>query len=371
MSRSAPLLSVVVPVHRVEQYLPQCLDSILRDPSPAVEVIAVNDASPDASGAILDAYAARDARLRVIHLPTNGGLGQARNTGLARAAGRYVWFVDSDDWLTDGAVDAVLRRLAATGPDVLVVDHAEVDPDGQYRSVTPPGVLDVDGDPGPLAQRPQLLALAHSACTKVVRRGYLDGIGLRFNGGWYEDGPFSHTLLLSAGRIDVLNRVCYCYRQRTNDAITKSVSSRHFEVFGQYARLWADLDAVAPAYDRFRPQLFRLMIDHYLVIAGNSRRLPSSLRREFFARMVADYRRRLPPEGYPVPGGLAGLKHRLVRGGAYPAYATLRWSRHATGLLRRAGDAESSRATAPAPDPFTRRSRDNSRELISNHVNNP
>lgn len=335
MSRSVPLLSIVVPVYRVEQYLPRCLDSILSCTSPTVEVIAVDDASPDSSGTVLDAYAARDARLQVIHLPANGGLGPARNTGLARAAGRYVWFVDSDDWLTDGALDEVLRRLAATGPDVLVVDHVEMDPDGQCRSVTPPGVLDVDGEPGPLAQRPQLLALAHSACTKVVRRGFLDAIGLRFNGGWYEDGPFSHTLLLSAGRIDVMNRVCYCYRQRASEAITKSVSSRHFEVFGQYARLWADLDAVAPAYDRFRPQLFRLMIDHYLVIAGNGQRLPSSLRREFFMRMVADYRRHLPPEGYPVPGGLARLKHRLVRHGAYQAYATLRLAWHATALLRR------------------------------------
>jgi glycosyltransferase involved in cell wall biosynthesis len=335
MSRPAPLLSVVVPVYRVEDYLRSCLDSILAAPSPSVEVVAVDDGSPDSSGGILDAYAAHDERLQVIHLAANGGLGQARNTGLDRSRGRYVWFVDGDDWLTPGAVDAVLARLSETRPDVLVVDHAEVHADGEARSVTPPGVLDGAREPGPLARRPQLLALAHSACTKVMRREFLDEIGLRFTGGWYEDGPFSHALLLAAGRIDVLDRVCYCYRQRVNDAITKSVSSRHFEVFAQYARLWMEVDAVAPAYDRFRPDLFRLMIDHYLVILGNDQRLPSSLRREFFGRVAADYRRHLPSEGYRMPGGLAGLKHRLVRRQAYRSYTTLRLVRQAADILRR------------------------------------
>jgi glycosyltransferase involved in cell wall biosynthesis len=343
-----PLLSIVVPAYRVEPYLPRCLDSLLSDPSPAVEVVAVDDHSPDSSGAVLDTYAARDPRLHVIHAPVNGGLARARNSGLARARGRYVWFVDGDDWLPAGAVAAVRQRLAATFPDVLVVDHAEVHPDGEWRSVTPPGVLDA-GPPRPLAQRPQLLALAHSACTKVIRRTFLDTIGLRFRGGWYEDGPFSHTLLISAGRIDTLDRVCYCYRQRTSEAITKSVSSRHFEVFGQYARLWADVDAVAPAYDRFRPDLFRLMIDHYLVIAGNSNRLPSSLRREFFARMVTDYRRHAPPGGYPPPRGLAGIKHRLVRDDSYRIYAALRLAWRAAAPQRRQASGDRFTGTAAPP----------------------
>ncbi|SCE70787.1 glycosyltransferase family 2 protein [Micromonospora mirobrigensis] len=323
--RRGPLLSVVVPVYAVEAFLPQCLDSILADPTADLEVVAVDDRSPDGSPALLDRYADADGRVRVLHLAENAGLGGARNAGLARATGRYVWFVDADDWLPEGSVAAVLARLAETGPDVLVVDHEEVFPDGRTVPGSTPGVLARPAAPITLAQRPELLRLAQSACTKVVRRELLERTGLRFAPGWYEDCSYSHPLLMSAGSIDLLDRVCYCYRQRADTgAITKTPSRRHFEVFDQYERLFEVVDAAAPRHDRFRPDLFRIMIDHYLVIVGNERRVPPELREAFFHRMARDYRRRLPAEGYPVPGGMAGLKHRLVARDDWRAYAGLR-----------------------------------------------
>ena len=125
-------LSVVVPVYRVEAYLKQCLDSVL-DGDDRVEVIAVDDASPDGCGDILDAYARGHSTLRVVRLPHNVGLGLARNAGLAEATGDYVWFVDSDDWLPAGSVGAVLTALDAERPDVLLVDHLRVHEDGRRK----------------------------------------------------------------------------------------------------------------------------------------------------------------------------------------------------------------------------------------------
>jgi CDP-glycerol glycerophosphotransferase len=320
----APLLSVVVPVHCVEDYLAQCLDSILAGRDSGVEVIAVDDRSPDRSGAMLDDYARRDPRVRVVHLDRNVGLGPARNVGLAHAAGDYAWFVDSDDWLPDGSVAAVLERLRATRPDVLIVGHAEVFAGGRVVPAGDGGMLRDPVTPMRLAQRPGLLRLAQSACTKVVRRSLLDEIDLRFFSGWYEDSAFTYPLLMAAGRLDLLQRVCYCYRQRSGGGITKTRSPRHFEVFDQYERLFQFVDKAAPAYDEFRPELFRLMINHYLVIVGNERRIPPRMRREFFRRAAADYRRWAPPGGYEMPRGAWGIKHRLVRRDAYLTYAALR-----------------------------------------------
>jgi CDP-glycerol glycerophosphotransferase len=321
-------------VHRVEEYLPRCLDSLLDGTGREVEVVAVEDRSPDRSGEVLDRYAARDPRVRVVHLAMNVGLGRARNAGLELTRGGYVWFVDSDDWLPEGSVPAVVDRLAATRPDVLMVDHVEVYPDGRTLAGAPPGALAGTGVPGPLARRPELLALPHSACTKVVRRRFLDEIDLRFPPGWYEDSGYSHRLLLAAPCIDTLDRIAYCYRRRGDGAITGSVSDRHFDVFRQYGSLWDTVDAAGGAYERFRPELFRLMVDHLLVIAGNHRRLPRARRREFFDRIVQEYRHRLPEGGYERPGGLAGLKHRLVHRDAYRAYAALRLGWRAVERLR-------------------------------------
>jgi CDP-glycerol glycerophosphotransferase len=322
----ARTLSFVVPVFNVEAYLSECIESILSYEGDDIEVVAIDDCSPDACPAILDDYARVDNRVRVVHLSANVGLGQARNAGIDHAMGDYIWFVDSDDWLPAGAVRALIDRLRLASPDVLVINHAEVFEDGaEVKSMLADILAGLSG-PLRLSQRPQLLRLAQSACTKIVRRGLLLDNDLRFAPGWYEDSYFSHVLLMTANRIDALEHVCYCYRQRTPGSITTTLSDRHFEVFGQYARLYARVERAGGELDAFRPELFRLMINHYLVIAGNQWRLPAHLRQSFFRRIADEYERRLPPDGYPIPPGMEGVKHRLVRRRAYAVYATLRFA---------------------------------------------
>ncbi|GAA1792238.1 hypothetical protein GCM10009682_12760 [Luedemannella flava] len=326
---SAPQLTVVVPVHRVEKYLPRCLDSIIVGAPAGVEVVAVDDASPDRCGEILDEYARLHDQIRVVHLAENVGLGRARNVGLARARGEYVWFVDSDDWLPDGTVAAVIDRLAMLNgadrqpADVLLVGHVRAYPDGRTRPDPSDRRLHAAPDHllAGLAERPELLSVLHTAWNKVLRREFLAEAELSFQPGWYEDCSFSHPALIKAARIGVLDRVCYHYRQRgQGGAITRTSSPRHFEAFDQYEWLFAWLDSV-PAW---RPAVFSLMINHYIVIVGNDDRVPRELRRAFFRRMVEHYHRYRPVDGYPRPAGLTGVKHRLISGGAFGLYVGLR-----------------------------------------------
>lgn len=93
-----PEISVIVPVYKVEQYLPRCIQSILRQTYKNIEAILVDDGSPDGCGAICDEYAKEDSRVQVLHKP-NGGLSSARNAGIEQARGHYIAFVDSDDWI--------------------------------------------------------------------------------------------------------------------------------------------------------------------------------------------------------------------------------------------------------------------------------
>ena len=98
--KEMPLISVIVPVYRVEAYLDRCLESITGQTYRNLEIILVDDGSPDGSGAICDVWAARDSRIRVIH-KENAGAGAARNTGLDVAAGEIVSMIDSDDYLQE------------------------------------------------------------------------------------------------------------------------------------------------------------------------------------------------------------------------------------------------------------------------------
>lgn len=104
-----PLLSVIVPVYKVEKYLRKCVDSILNQTYSNLEVILVDDGSPDGCGEICDDYAVKDSRVKVVH-KENGGAASARNIGISTANGSYVTFVDGDDWLDPRLYDTILRH---------------------------------------------------------------------------------------------------------------------------------------------------------------------------------------------------------------------------------------------------------------------
>jgi CDP-glycerol glycerophosphotransferase len=330
-----PLISVILAVHGVEAYLPGCLDSILRQPDlPAgIEVIAVDDASPDACGAILDARAAADPRLRVVHLPERSGPGPARMRGLAEATGENVWFADPDDVLTGGSLAAVAERLERDRPDVLLVDYRILRPGGS--SAPSPGAGLLAGAAGviTLADRPALLGRTMTLWSKVFRRPFITGLGVAMPPGIHEDVPLSATALLKAGRIALLDRVCYLYRRRSGSFLA-TASMGHFGIFTSYARVFAALDDGAAAAPALRAAVFGRMLEHYSSILANGL-VPRSARREFFGRMAADSRRYRPP-GYRRPPGLRGLKMALICRDAYRAYAMLAPVNNARVMARRA-----------------------------------
>ncbi|WP_077798836.1 bifunctional glycosyltransferase family 2 protein/CDP-glycerol:glycerophosphate glycerophosphotransferase [Streptomyces sp. JHA26] len=315
-----PTFSVIVPAYKVQGYLSECLDSVLGQGYADFEIVAVDDCSPDASGAILDAYADRDARIRVIHLAQNVGLGLARNAGLEKARGDYVLFLDSDDTLTDGALAAMAERIDATGgPDILVYDYARTYWDGRVRRNQRADLLAYDGsDVFSLAEHPHLLDLLQIVWNKAYRRAFVAGTGLAFPPGYYEDAPWTFCSLITAERIALLDRVCVHYRQRREGGnILKTVSRRHFDIFDQYRRVFAYLDA-HQELDQWRAPLFRKMVDHYLTVLERPDRLPRNARAEFFRRAAADYRARLPLN-FPRPPGNHGRKYAMLGRGAYTA----------------------------------------------------
>ncbi|MFD0444653.1 CDP-glycerol glycerophosphotransferase family protein [Streptomyces indonesiensis] len=323
-----PRFSVIVPAYEVQPYLSDCLRSVLEQDFTDLELIAVDDHSPDACGAIIDEAAERDPRVRAVHLTENAGLGRARNAGIRRATGDYLLFLDGDDTLAPGSLRAIADRLARTGePQVLVFDYARVDWTGDVvRNVR--AELLREGDPGRvrqvfrLDQRPELLRLLMVAWNKAYRRDFVREEDFAFPPGFYEDTPWTFSVLLSAESIAVLDRVCVHYRQRRRGGILRTTSRRHLDVFDQYDRVFRFLDA-RPELAHWRPALFRRMVDHLGVIAAAPDRLPVRVRAEFFRRAGAHHRR-YRPYGAATPPGRARWRCLLLRLGASHVYQLLR-----------------------------------------------
>ncbi|WP_371777804.1 CDP-glycerol glycerophosphotransferase family protein [Streptomyces sp. NBC_01438] len=315
-----PRLTLIVPAYNVQGYIGECLDSVLQQDFTDFEVIGVDDCSPDGSGAILDTYAERDARVRVLHLTENVGLGHARNAGMDEATGDYLLFLDSDDTLAPGSLAAIAARLDETDdPDVLVFDYTRTYWDGRLLRNKRAELLDESGPAVfALADRPQLLDLLQIVWNKAYRRAFVTGHGFRFPPGYYEDAPWTFSSLISAETIAVLDRSCVLYRQRREGGnILRTVSRKHFDVFDQYDRVFAYLDA-RPELDSWRPALFRKMTDHFLTVLEKPGRLPQNARAEFFHRAAKDYRSRLP-EDFQRPLGGKGYKYALLGLDSYPA----------------------------------------------------
>ncbi|MFJ9690969.1 CDP-glycerol glycerophosphotransferase family protein [Kitasatospora sp. NPDC101183] len=350
------LLSIVLPVHGVERFLPQCLDSILGD-TPAAEtrfeVIAVDDLSPDGCGAILDSYAARDGRLRVLHLDENQGLGGARTAALPHLRGSYVWFVDSDDWVPERTVSVLLdeleqERRRETPADVLITDFTHVYPDGgtepnPWRHVLTGSPL-VEGCT--LAEHPPLLRTVMSVWNKVFRRAFLEGLGVSFGRGYYEDISVTYPALLAAGRLRYLDRPCYHYRRGRSGAITATASPKHAGVFAQYEAIFAFLDRPdrpgRPVPDELRTMVFDRTVQQALNVYDTPGLLPVDRRKDYF-RSVAEHFARHRPSGYRFPGGVRGVQYRLAARDSRIAYAELRRTGRLPRELRRGA-----RAVAPA-----------------------
>ncbi|MGY4982859.1 bifunctional glycosyltransferase/CDP-glycerol:glycerophosphate glycerophosphotransferase [Streptomyces sp. 900105755] len=334
-----PRLSVIVPCFKVQGFLRECLDSVLEQSFHDIEVIAVDDRSPDGSGAILDEYAARDPRVRVLHLPENVGLGRARNAALPYATGDFLLFLDSDDTLTPGALRAVADRLAEAGdPDVLVFDYARTYWWGGTRRNALAEVLGATDGVFTAAERPEILDLLMVVWNKAYRRDFVEENGFRFPPGYYEDTPWTFPVMFSAGRIATLDRICVNYRQRRQGSILSTTSRKHFDVHEQYKRVFAFVDA-HPELAGWRPCLHRRMGEHCLDILAKPDRLPPAARAEFFRR-TAELYRAFRPAGADA-GDLGDLD---VLTGSYASYRL----REQAGRAGRAGGRQALRVRRAA-----------------------
>lgn len=219
-----PIISIIVPIYNVEKYLTRCLTSLVNQTMKEIEVICVNDGSPDQSQKIIDQFVADYPETVVSVVKQNGGLADARNFGLNYAKGEYVLFIDSDDWVTEDMCEKMYQLLKQTGADLVVCDLNNVYDDGRVEHVSC-GSFEC----GNVASNSALLTIDNSACNKLFKKSLFDEIKFPV-GIWYEDLGCIPMILAKATKIVKINEPFYQYFQREG-SIMNTYSKKSLEIY--------------------------------------------------------------------------------------------------------------------------------------------
>lgn len=249
------VISVIIPVYNVETYLSQCLDSVLEQDHGALEVIVIDDGSKDNSGAICDAYAARDSRVKVIH-QKNGGAAAAKNAGLRIATGEYLSFVDSDDYLEPNVYGYMLETLKSSGADAAQFAFRDVYRNRTEDQVQNPGRTVVDGkDYLVRFTKDWTCALLWN---KLYKRSMYDGVFFE-EGHKIDDEYFTYRGFLKPCKVVCDERIIYNYRKRASSVMSSPEAAEQ--------RVLDCLDSVvkrrAVVMDRY-PELRKCFDENYL-----------------------------------------------------------------------------------------------------------
>ena len=240
-------ISVIIPVYGVEKYLEKCVSSVLAQTWEDLEVILVDDGSPDNCPAICDALAARDSRIRVLHQP-NGGLSAARNAGLDIAGGAYIGFVDGDDYIAPDMYEKLYAALTDTGADMSVCGYRYVDEDGAPAMDLPPLPRQVMTPDEVFRQmeRPFSEWRYVTAVNRLYRRELFEGLRFRV-GKVHEDEFLAHHVLARCGTVAVIPDEPYFYVQHTGSIMNASVTVRRLDA----------VEALMERYDFYRARGLR------------------------------------------------------------------------------------------------------------------
>lgn len=297
-----PLVSVVIPVCNAQKYLRECLDSILSQTLTDLELICVDDGSKDESGAMLDEYAGRDSRIRVIH-KENTGYGHSMNVGFDAARGEYIGIVESDDWIERDMYERLFEAAALTKVDVVKSNffffYGEGERRDEFSGVIPSGLCgrvfrpldDVN------LEKIEFWNGKPSIWSAIYRRDFIRENGIRFHetpGASYQDASFNFKVWASAKRVFCLDRALLHYRQDNVSSSVNASTGKVFCVRDEYDEMERFIAALGRDQDMLTHIMNRLRFDSYM---WNIDRLASPMREEFAAYAAETFQRLLQDGG--------------------------------------------------------------------------
>lgn len=255
------LVSVVVPIYKVEQYVRGCIESICAQTYCNLEIILVDDGSPDDCGAICDRYAEKDTRILVIH-KQNGGVGAARNTGAKHATGKYILFVDGDDRIHEDLVVTAVEAAEKNGADVVMFDFQEEDKKGNKGDLY---TFSLPSDQVINAELAPRVIMESCSPNKLFLRSFWEEGGFAFTEGRvYEDLATIPKVMVCAKRVVYIKKPLYRYFQREGSIMHSRDFSRNYNDRTVAADSVLDFFKEKGIDEKYKKELEYLVFDNLL-----------------------------------------------------------------------------------------------------------
>ncbi|MGN0383579.1 MAG: glycosyltransferase family 2 protein [Eubacterium sp.] len=271
------VVSVILPVYNVDKYLPKCLESVCNQTYPFLEIIIIDDESPDNSGVIADDFASRDERIKVLHIKNRGAAG-ARNVGLDTCTGDYVFFVDSDDWIEKDMIETLLIRIKEDNSDLVQCQYID-----EYKKYSQKHSYIENNEV--CSDKDFVFYMIHKweyiiNCNKIYTKKIIGDI--RFvEGRCIDDEFFTYRVIINSNTISLCNAYLYHYRQRKSSAMGSVQKNKQ--------RLLDQVDFVTqrfPALEKNYPTLKSSLLQHLCEV------LMSVMRNGSFDEDIYNYAKR-------------------------------------------------------------------------------
>lgn len=280
-----PHVSIIVPVYNVEKYLRQCLDSLINQTLKEIEIICINDGSTDNSLQILEEYAKKDGRIKVIN-EKNVGQGAARNNGMERATGEYIGFVDSDDWVDITMFEKLYKNAKYHDSDMVMCLVNVFDENSQGLRYDKPyfalecfnknfnkNVFDHT------ETKDFFFHICVTVFNKIYRTSFLKKINAKFPEDLiFEDNPFFYKTYLSATKVSLIRDFLYFYRINRPNSTISNVDKRFFDLI-KIQNLNKEIFLETNNFDDYKMNLFNYTISS---LFNRYFQVPKSYRQEFF-----------------------------------------------------------------------------------------
>ncbi len=293
-----PLLSIIIPAYNVEAFLPKCLDSIFAQDYKDYEVLCIDDGSTDNTPLLLRNYSEHWPNLRVIAQP-NQGMSAARNKGVKESQGDYVLFVDSDDWLCEGALSKLAKAL--NGEDVVCFNSKKfIERTGKYRANQRPGINGVMSGWNYFNKERLTPTEVHFVCIwqRAYRRAFLEEHSLRFaeDVRRAEDDLFTTMVMFHAQTVKTIDDCLYVYRVRDNSITTTVDINRWYdslkvqEVLANFFVTLKDVDKTA-IYNVLASNYINQFSNETVSLYGNrDKELKKRIRWDYFKQVCINPR---------------------------------------------------------------------------------